>query len=101
MAVRVEKDFSQRGVDPNGTGHWWLCFLNYDSHFSMPFTNYAQAVIEIRLVNFHRPDVRLLFLQTNWKRFHFSIFKQMHPKSIETIWMIFKLASEFFLSVHV
>lgn len=65
-------------------GHWWLCLLNHDSHFSMPSPSYAKVFVEIGLVNFHLPDVRQLFLQTNWKIFHFYIFKQMCPKPIET-----------------
>lgn len=76
MAVRAEKESSQRGVDPNGRGHWCLCLLNYGSHLSMPSTNYAEVFFfEIGLVNFHLPDVRQFFLQTNWKIFHFHIFK--------------------------
>lgn len=81
-------------------GHWWLYLLNHDSHFSVPPTNYTMASVEIGLVNFHLPDVRQLFLQTNWKIFHLYIFKQMCPQPIETSLKTFKLAGEFGLSVH-
>lgn len=84
MAVRVEKDSSQRDINPHGRRALVAVFTNHDSHFSMPSTNYAKVFVEIGLVNFHLPDVRQLFLQTNWKIFHFYVFKQMDPKPIET-----------------
>lgn len=69
---------------PVGEGYPWLYLLSHDSHFSVPSPNYATASVEIGLVNFRLPSVRQLFLQPNWKIFHFYIFKQLCPQPIET-----------------
>lgn len=47
----------------------WFSFVNAIHQLCRGF------FFEIGLVNFHLPDVRQFFLQTNWKIFHFHIFK--------------------------